>query len=117
MGYWLALLLAIFGNIGANAAFKKFTNETDFPGASPSIVANLMHPMLWVGLLLGVMLLGAYLVAIRHIPLSTAYTLATSLSIVGVTLTGNILFGEAIGVQTLIGIVVVMSGVALITTG
>lgn len=117
MGYWLALLLAIAGNIGANVAFKKFTNDTEFSGTWASIASSLLHPMLWLGLFLGVMLLGSYLVAIRQIPLSVAYTLATSLSIIGITCAGAFIFGEAVGLRAMLGIGLVIVGVAVITTG
>lgn len=117
MSYWLALLLAICGNIGANIAFKKFTIETEISRSWSSVTTALLHPMLWVGLGLGVMLLGSYLFAIRQIPLSAAYTLATSLSIVGVTTAGVFLFGETIGVRSVLGIATVIFGVGLITTG
>ncbi len=117
MSYWLALVLAILGNIGANFAFKKFTVETVISRSWSSILSAVLHPMLWIGLTLGVMLLISYLYALRGIPLRTAYTLATSLSIVGISSVGMIFFGEAISVKAALGIAFVILGVGLLTTG
>ena len=58
-----------------------------------------------------------YLYAMRGIPLRTAYTLATSLSIVGIASVGAIYFGETIGLRSGFGIALVIAGVALLTTG
>ncbi|WP_171240755.1 multidrug efflux SMR transporter [Ruegeria sp. HKCCA5491] len=117
MSYWLALLLAICGNIGANFAFKKFTVETEISRSWSSMLSAALHPMLWVGLTLGVMLLLSYLYALRGLPLRTAYTLATSLSIVGISSVGMIFFGEVIGLKAVLGIAFVIVGVGLLTTG
>lgn len=117
MSYWIALLLAICGNIGANFAFKKFTVETEISRSWSSMLSTLMHPMLWLGLTLGISLLVGYLYAMRGIPLTTAYTLATSLSIVGISTVGAVYFGEVISLRAGFGIVLVIVGVGLLTTG
>ena len=116
MIYWFALLLAILGNVGANIAFKRFTIDTEISWSVSSVVQALSHPALWIGLMFGVGLLGCYLFAIRSIPLGVAYTAATSLSIVGITCAGILIYGETIGVRSAIGIAAVLGGVALITT-
>ena len=117
MGNWIALLLAIAGNVGANIAFKHFLQSTDLQRSWASVGTAVSRPSLWAGTLLGVSLLVCYLYAIRSIPLSTAYTVATGLSIVGVTCAGVMVFGETVGIRTVTGIVVVIFGVALITSG
>jgi multidrug transporter EmrE-like cation transporter len=117
MSHWIALFLAILGNVGANIAFKKFVTTTEFGWSWPLVRAALLQPTLWVGFSFGLALLGCYLYAIRGLPLGAAYTLATSLSIVGMTCVSVFLFGEALGVRAIFGIVVVLVGVALITTG
>lgn len=117
MSYWIALLLAICGNIGANFAFKKFTVDTEMSRSWSSVLSILTHPMLWLGLALGVSLLIGYLYAMRGIPLRTAYTLATSLSIVGIAGVGAIYFGETISLRAGFGMALVIVGVGLLTTG
>jgi multidrug transporter EmrE-like cation transporter len=116
MSHWIALFLAILGNVGANIAFKRFTLDTEFSRSVPSVMSALTHPALWIGLFLGFGLLVCYVFAIRSIPLSMAYTAATSLSIVGVTCAGVLIYGDTIGLRSIVGIAAVLAGVALITT-
>ena len=116
MSHWIALSLAILGNIGANIAFKRFTLDVEVDRSGSSVADAIAHPALWIGLVLGGGILVCYVFAIRAIPLSIAYTAATSLSIVGVTCAGVLIYGEKIDIRTIIGIAAVFSGVALITT-
>ncbi len=117
MAHWIALFLAIGGNVGANIAFKKFVSSTEFDWSWASVANAFAQPALWVGGFFGFMLLGCYLFAIKQLPLGAAYTVATSLSIVGVTCAGVFIYGEAIGFRSIAGIAVVLAGVLLITTG
>lgn len=111
------LFVAIAANICANIAFKHFVHNTEIRASWPSVGLALLQPSFWIGCFLGVTLLGCYLYSIRTIPLSMAYTVATSLSIAGITCAGVFVYGEVLGVRTLIGIVVVLIGVVLITSG
>lgn len=116
MAYWIALALAIAGNIGANIAFTRFVRTTEFERSWASVGIALSQPTFWIGSFFGFMLLGCYLYSIRGIPLSVAYTAATSLSIVGITCAGVFLFGETVGPRAYLGMAAVLAGVFLITT-
>ena len=117
MSHWIALLMAIAGNVGANIAFKHFVLNTELKRSWASVGIAFAQPSFLIGLSLGFMLLGTYLYAIKGIPLSTAYTVATSVSIAGVTCAGVLIYGETIGLRAGIGVAVVLLGVGLITTG
>jgi multidrug transporter EmrE-like cation transporter len=71
---------------------------------------------LWIGLCLGVSLLGAYLYSLKGLPISIAYTAATTLSIVGITCAGVLIYGEAFSLRMAVGILTVMLGVFLVAT-
>ncbi len=116
MSYWVALLLAIAGNIGANISFKHFIQSTDLDASWNSVWVALSHSSFWIGMMLGLSLLGCYLYAIKALPLSVAYTTATSLSIVGVTCAGVFIYGETLGFKAVLGIAIVLLGVYLVTT-
>ncbi len=117
MSHWIALMMAIAGNVGGNVAFKYFVQNTELKRSWASVGVAFSQPSFWLGCLCSFVLLGAYLYAIKSIPLSTAYTVATSVSIAGVTCAGVLIYGETIGLRTTIGIAVVLLGVGLITTG
>ena len=114
MGNWIALGLAIVANVGANVAFKYFLQNTDIRRSWSSVGLVLYQPSLWIGLFLGTTLLSCYLYAIKEIPLSIAYTVATSVSIAGVTCAGVFLYGETLGPRAAIGIAIVIVGVVLL---
>ena len=50
-----------------------------------SLLAAAFQLSLWIGLCLGVSLLGAYLYSLKGLPVSVAYTADTTLSFVGIT--------------------------------
>ena len=116
MNYWIALLVAVAANIGANVAFKDFVETSDFGWSSSAILKAVLHPSLWIGVALGVTLLVSYLAALRGLPISVAYTAATTLSIAGITSLGVLVYGEPFGLKMATGIVAVTVGVLLITT-
>jgi len=112
MSHWIALFLAILGNVGANVSFKHFIQTAD-----GSVLQAIRIPSLWIGLCLAALLLGSYLYALRGLPLGLAYTFATSISIAAITLAGVLFYGETISVRSAIGIMVIMAGIVLLTTG
>ena len=74
------------------------------------------QPSLWVGACLAGILLVSYLYSIRGLPLSVAYVVATSLSIAGIVAAGVLIYGETLAPRANLGIIVVASGVILIST-
>jgi multidrug transporter EmrE-like cation transporter len=116
MSHWIALLLAVAANVGANISFKRFVETTEAKPAWSSLPVALTQPTLWIGLGLGVGLLGAYLYALRGIPLSIAYTAATTLSVAGVTCAGVLIYGEPFSVRLAVGIGAMMLGLYLVTS-
>ena len=108
MKYWIALLLAVVANVGANIAFKAFIQKTALKPEWPALLAAAFQPSLWIGLCLGVGLLGAYLYALRGLPISVAYTSATTLSIVGITCAGVLIYGEPFSLKMAAGILIVL---------
>jgi multidrug transporter EmrE-like cation transporter len=113
---WIFLFLAIAANIGANISFKYFVQNTRFESSWPSVGRNVLQPSFLIGCFFGFMLLGCYLSALRGLPLSSAYTVATSLSIVGITCAGVFLYGEVLSVRALTGIAIVLVGVTLLAS-
>jgi multidrug transporter EmrE-like cation transporter len=114
MAYWIALMIAVVANIGANIAFKTFVDGFQGQLSFGTIGAALGSPWLWLGILSGVLIVAGFLYALQGIPLATAYIAATCLSIVGVAILGMTLFGEAVSLQGWVGIAVVLVGISLL---
>jgi multidrug transporter EmrE-like cation transporter len=114
---WIALVLAVAANIGANAAWKSAVASLS-PQAGESLTVQLLrNGYLWVGLALAAVLLVSYLVAIRHIPISAAYLAVSALAMVGLVVVDSTFFGLKLGVHNLLGIGLVIVGLALVLKG
>lgn len=113
--HWLALGVAILSNIGANIAFKQFITRAEFKPDMPVLLVAAQQPPLWIGLALGGVLVGGYLYALKGLPLSLAYTVSVSVSIIGVTAAGVLLFQELISIRSVLGIALVIAGLLLLT--
>lgn len=92
--YWFALIVAIFANIFSNVAFKRAMEGASFESGG-SLLRTVGHqPWIWLGLGTAVILLGAYLFAIKRIPLSVAYPSVTGIAMVGIAVSGVVFLGE-----------------------
>jgi quaternary ammonium compound-resistance protein SugE len=115
MTHWIALLVSVMANIGSNFALKRFTNDAAIGGHADSLFAMLLKPWLWLGFGLAGVVMLAYLFALRGLPISTAYPIATGLSAAGICLIGALVYGEAIKITTISGIVLIIAGVMLVS--
>jgi multidrug transporter EmrE-like cation transporter len=116
MSYWVALFLAVAANVAANITFKHFIQTTELEPSWTAVRGALGQPSLWLGIVLGLTLLGGYVYALKGIPMSVAYTTATTLSIAAIISAGVFLYGEPFGARMAMGVGAVMVGVFLITT-
>ena len=116
MSYWAALFLAVAANVAANITFKHFIQTTDVGPTWSGVRTALAQPSLWLGIVLGVTLLACYVYSLKGIPMSVAYTTATTLSIAAIIAAGVFLYGEPFGARMALGVAAVMIGVSLITT-
>lgn len=109
-----ALAVAVVTNIGANAALKSAVASLSADAGESMLVQLLRNAHLWVGLALAAVLLVSYLVAIRQIPISVAYLAVSALSMVGLVVVDSTVFGLKLGIQNVLGIVLVVVGLALV---
>ena len=109
-----ALAVAIVTNIGANAALKGAVAAISADAGESALAQLLRNAYLWIGLALAAVLLVSYLVAIRQIPISVAYLAVSALSMVGLVVVDTTVFGLKLGIQSILGIVLVIVGLALV---
>lgn len=110
------LLMAVTANVVANLMFKNamlaFPKEIEFA----SLFGFAFNPFLWAGGLSAGLVLAFYLLAIKDSGLSSSYAFVTSVSLVGITLTSALVFREALSLQSIAGVVLVIGGIFLIST-
>ena len=116
MSHWLALLICIAANIGANIAVKRAMDGTPLELSWNGAKAMLLQPWLWLGCTFAGVVFFSYLYAIRGVPLSSAYPIATSSAMIGIAMAGSLMFGETIGWKGALGIGCVLAGLLLIAS-
>lgn len=116
MSYWIALLICVTANIGANLSLKKAVTQLPTSPRLADVPAMLLQPLLWVGLGFAGVVLLAYLYAIRAVPLGVAYPFVTTLAMVGLALTGSIMFDEPLTFKLAVGLVLSITGILIIVT-
>jgi multidrug transporter EmrE-like cation transporter len=109
MFHWLALAAAICTSL-AGQVFLKSGAVGD-----GGFIAQLFRPTTMLGLVLygGAALL--YIIALRRIPMSVALP-CTAASYVAVAIIGYLAFGEPLGVQKLMALVLICGGVVMLAT-
>jgi multidrug transporter EmrE-like cation transporter len=115
MTAWFALFISVCANVGSNFALKRFTNEAALAGNSEPLINLIFKPWLWLGFCLAGVVMLSYLVALRGLPISLAYPVATGLSAAGICLVGVFAYGEVIKLTTVSGIVFIVIGVLLVS--
>ena len=111
---WLALAIAVSASVVANISLKLATKNAPSDLSDHAVTNFLLQPWTWVGLLAGVVLLGSYVIAIREIGLAVSYATVTCFSLVLVVAFAAILFQERFDLTTIIGIVLVISGIIVL---
>ena len=114
MSHWTALTLCVVANVGCNIAFKRLVDSTDgasFWRLNGGVLGELA---LWIGLLLAGLALAGYLYAIRIVPLSIAYAVVTSVSIVLLALAGSLFLNESISIKQIAGFSLIIVGISLV---
>jgi len=112
---WLFILVAVAANVATNASLKLAAKSIQGETVAAKLWSVLFTPYFWIGCAAGGVLVGSYMLALRALPVSTAYILVTSLAVVGLYLVDNLFFGTALSWKNLAGAALVLLGVALVS--
>ena len=107
---WLMLAASIVFNVAGNLLVKTFSTRTDIR----SVFDYLSLPfILGIGAFgLGVVFYGR---ALREIPIVLAYPIQVGTCVLAIAAVAVTVFGEKLGVQTVVGILLVMTGIAVLS--
>jgi small multidrug resistance pump len=110
MTSWLMLAVSIAFNVAGNLLVKTFSTRTDIRG----VLDYLSLPfILGIGAFgLGVVFYGR---ALREIPIVLAYPIQVGTCVLVIALVAVSVFGERLGLQTVMGILLVMTGIAVLS--
>ena len=115
----IAVFLSVVLNVLAQILLKKSVNETALDFTFFGLVSfsfNLMGIFsFWLGVLLLSLALGAWLIALKNLPLSAVYPFS-AISIIFVALASRQFLGENLSVLSMLGIALIISGVVVLFT-
>ncbi len=113
---WLILILGIISNTSASVLVKMaMMPPRKFPGLDDSIRSVVCNWPFWLGLGLYGMAFLLYAAALARLPLNVAHPILTSGAVAAVALCSLLIFREQFHWTTIAGILLVVTGVALIT--
>lgn len=114
LGY-MALGIAVIANFVANLALKRAMQQAGSGSLADILFALLASIWFWSGIISAVVLLGAYLFAIRTVPLGVSYATVTALTIALLTTWGFLLGSDSFSVIKIVGVTAIIAGLVLIT--
>lgn len=113
---WLILVLGIAANASASVLVKiAMMPPRKFPSLADPL-ASLSNWPFWLGLVLYGVAFLLYAAALVRLPLNVAHPVLTSGAVATVALLSVLIFREPFYWNTVLGILLVIAGVALITT-
>lgn len=112
---WLILILGVLSNASASVLIKiAMTPPRKFPSLEAPLEALSNWP-LWLGIVLYGAAFLLYAAALARLPMNVAHPLLTAGSIAAVALASALIIREPFYWNTVMGILLVIAGVALIT--
>jgi len=109
---WIILILGVLSNAAASTLIKVAMTYPRPPLSFAEPLSILTNWPLWAGVILYGVAFVLYALSLAHLPLSVAHPILTSGSIALVVLASMFLFGEQLTLINLIGIALIMLGVA-----
>ncbi len=112
---WLILIIGIASNASASVLVKlAMRPPREFPSLSNPMVALSNWPF-WLGLALYGVAFLLYAAALARLPLNVAHPVLTAGAVATVAICSYVIFQEPFYWTTIVGILLVIAGVALIT--
>jgi multidrug transporter EmrE-like cation transporter len=107
--HWLLVVLAGINSCAGNVLLK-YSRK----GAAPGFLGFLFNPWFIAGLLFYAVNVVLFAKALDSLPVSRAYPVLSGLGFVLLTAASSLLFGEALNVRGILGIVLVFAGIVLL---
>lgn len=114
---WVALVSAVFANIGANLLLRYSMKAGSGQAAGGGDALVRSFPTLAIGLFLAALLLVSYLITLRHLPVNVAYPVVTGVSLIGIAVFSAVFLAEALRLVQVIGVASILIGTVLVIRG
>lgn len=113
MNHWTLILIAAASNVSLNLLLKKGGQGMDASGLIPLFLSIITSVWMWLAVLSAVILLTAFITAIRFYSLSLTYTAVTAVAMVALTIIGALLQQETINLARAAGLALIVGGLVV----
>jgi multidrug transporter EmrE-like cation transporter len=117
MSHWTLICIAAGANVALNLLLQQGGKSLDTHDLRRLIFSIVMSPWMWLAGLCAVVLLTAFVAAIRQYPLSITYIAVTSMAMVALTVLGALLQYESVSLTRATGLILIVAGLALTAQG
>ncbi|MEM9579989.1 MAG: hypothetical protein AAF891_04825 [Pseudomonadota bacterium] len=114
MNGWIFVALAVTANVVTNFSLKIAVRKVETGSVGTILLSLAKTPYVWIGLAGAAVLLVSFMVAIRTLPLSSAYSALTALAIASITFIEWWGQSEPMALAKIVGLVLAVGGVVLI---
>lgn len=108
--HWLLILIAAAANVVLNLSLRQTARSFSGGPLGAMLKSVLLSPWTWVSVASGILLVGAFIIAIRSFSLSLTYTAITAIAMVCLTLIGVVLEYESVNLGRAVGLVLIIAG-------
>ena len=113
MNHWILIVTAACANVALNLFLKKGGQTLDTSSIGALLLSILGSAWMWMAVLSAVLLLTAFVSAIRIYSLSLTYTAITALAMVSLTMIDGLIQQEAIGLGRSLGLGLIVLGLVV----
>ncbi|WP_199259549.1 hypothetical protein [Paracoccus binzhouensis] len=110
MNHWTLIVTAAGANVALNLLLKKGGQHLDTSTIGALVLSILGSTWMWMAVISAVLLLTAFVAAIRLYSLSLTYTAVTALAMVSLTVIDALVQQETLGVGRSLGLGLIVSG-------
>ncbi|WEK03706.1 MAG: hypothetical protein P0Y65_16135 [Candidatus Devosia phytovorans] len=117
MYHWILIGLAASANVALNLSLKQMSHALRLTSPGEFILSALLSPWTWASLVSGLVLVGAFMTAVRTFSLSLTYTAVTAIAMVALTVVSVGLKLETVSITRVAGLVLIVAGLVLSARG
>jgi multidrug transporter EmrE-like cation transporter len=113
MNHWTLILIAAAANVGLNLCLKQGGRGLNTASARELVISLLLSPWMWLAVASAVVLLTAFVAAVRVHSLSMTYTAVTALAMVSLTAIGMGMQQEPFSLARIAGLAMIVAGLVV----
>lgn len=113
MSHWTLIFIAAGANVVLNLLLRQGGKGLDTSSPRELLVSILLSPWMWLAGLSAVVLLTAFVAAIRIYSLSMTYTAVTAMAMVVLTVLGALMQQETVSLARGAGLALIVAGLVL----